>query len=226
MTSESLVMGRRNTVLATVIGTVLATYAGSASALEFEFENGARLNWNTTISVGASWRADEQSRILYTRADGSLLGRDSGPLPAGTAPTNRDGLAGNQAASSANLNYDQYEMFSAPLKLISDVELKKGNFGGLVRIKAWYDYALENNEVNVGNQANNYNGARVQDPALFVRAPAGADGDRTCGPRRNSATPGSRTSRSSPTSTCSTPTSTVPSTSRTRACSCASATRS
>jgi len=160
MTSESLVMGRRNTVLATVIGTVLATYAGSASALEFEFENGARLNWNTTISVGASWRADEQSRILYTRADGSLLGRDSGPLPAGTAPTNRDGLAGNQAASSANLNYDQYEMFSAPLKLISDVELKKGNFGGLVRIKAWYDYALENNEVNVGNQANNYNGAR------------------------------------------------------------------
>jgi hypothetical protein len=160
MTSESLVLGRRNTVLATVIGTVLATYAGSATALEFEFDNGARLNWNTTLSVGASWRAEDPSRLLYTRADGSLLGRDSGPLPLGTVPTKKDGLAGNQAASSANLNYDSGDMFGMPFKLLSDVEIKKGNFGGLVRIKAWYDYAQNENKVNVGNQANNYNGAR------------------------------------------------------------------
>ena len=33
MMSESMVLGRRNTVLATVIGAVLASYAGSASAL-------------------------------------------------------------------------------------------------------------------------------------------------------------------------------------------------
>jgi len=160
MTIESMVTVRRNTVLATVIGSVLATYAGSASALEFEFDNGARLNWNTTLSVGASWRADEQSRILFDRADGSLVGRYTGTLPAGTAPSAPDGLAGNQAAASANLNYDQYDMFSAPFKLISDVELKKGRFGGLVRIKAWYDYVQENNNVNVGNQVNDYNGAR------------------------------------------------------------------
>jgi len=44
MTSEAKIRDRRNTVLAAVIGTVLAGYASSAAALEFEFENGGRLN--------------------------------------------------------------------------------------------------------------------------------------------------------------------------------------
>jgi hypothetical protein len=156
-----MVQGRRNsTVLATVIGTVLAGYAGGASALEFEFDNGVRVNWNTTLSVGASWRAEDQSRLLYTRSDGGLIGRSSGPLPLGTPPRRQDGLAGNQAASSANLNYNKDDIFSLPFKLLSDVEVKKGNFGGLLRIKAWYDYSQNSNEVWVGNQANDYNGAR------------------------------------------------------------------
>jgi len=51
-------------------------------------------------------------------------------------------------------------MFSAPLKILTDVEYKKGNFGFLVRGKAWYDYALENEKVRIGNQVNNYNGGR------------------------------------------------------------------
>ena len=33
-------------------------------------------------------------------------------------------------------------MFSTPLKLVTDVEYKKGDFGVLVRAKAWYDDAL------------------------------------------------------------------------------------
>jgi len=49
-----MIQGRRNTVLASVIGTVLASYAGSASALEWESDSGVRINWNTTLSVGAS----------------------------------------------------------------------------------------------------------------------------------------------------------------------------
>ena len=70
MMSESMVQGRRNTVLAAVIGSVLAGYAGSAAALQFEFENGTTVNWNTTLSVGANWRAEDPNRKLYTRADG------------------------------------------------------------------------------------------------------------------------------------------------------------
>jgi hypothetical protein len=164
MTSESMALGRRSAVLATVIGAVLAGYSGGASALEFEFDNGARLNWNTTISVGASWRAQDPSKELYTLGDASLIGKYTGTYTPGTDLAAGNGRAGNWAAGESTLNYDQYDMFSAPAKLISDVELKKGRFGGLVRFKAWYDYALNNNKVNVGNQANNMNGTRVLGP--------------------------------------------------------------
>ena len=150
----------RSSRLAAVIGTVLASYAGAATALDFEFEDGGRLNWNTTLSVGASFRAEEPSPWLYTRADGSLIGLYTPNLIPGTRVGPRDGLAGNHAAGDANLNFDKGDMFSAPAKIITDLEYKKGRFGALVRAKAWYDYAYENNEVRVGSQANNFNGMR------------------------------------------------------------------
>ena len=161
MTSEAKIRDRRNTVLAAVIGTVLAGYASSAAALEFEFENGGRLNWNTTVSVGSSWRAQGPDRLLYSRADGALIGKYSGvPLAPGQAVGPGDGLAGQQSAGDGNLNYDKGDQFSTPFKLISDVEYKKGNWGGLVRIKAWYDYTLNEQKVRVGNQGNEFNGER------------------------------------------------------------------
>ncbi len=160
MMSESMVQGRRNTLLATVIGAVLASYAGSASALEFEFDDGSRVNWNTTLSVGASWRAQEPDRRLYTRADGSLIGLYTAPLVPGTAVGPRDGLAGNHAAGDGNLNYDKGDRFATPFKILTDVEYKKGNFGGLLRVKAWYDQALNEEEVRVGAQSNEFNGVR------------------------------------------------------------------
>jgi hypothetical protein len=153
---------RRNTTLAVVIGAVLAGYAGSAAALEFEMDNGTTINWNTTLSVGASWRAEDPSKKLYTRADGALIGKygpASAPIP-GTDGWPGSGIAGNQAGDIGDLNYGKGAMFSMPYKLISDVEVKNGRFGGLLRIKAWYDEALNNNKVRIGNAANNYNGTR------------------------------------------------------------------
>ncbi len=184
MTSETMNRGRRSTVLATVIGTVLAGYAGSAAAIEFDFENGATLNWNTTLSAGASWRAEDPSRKLYTRADGSLIGLYSSPLLPGTAVGPKDGLAGNHAAGDGNLNYEQGDRFTTPFKLITDLEYKQGRFGGLVRVKAWYDQVLNAEEVRVGSQANNYNGVR---PGLgpvpgFGPCPAGSTTSASGGP--------------------------------------------
>jgi hypothetical protein len=160
MTIDTMNRERRSAVLAAVVGTVLAAYAGGAAALEFEFENGARLNWNTTVSAGASVRAEEPSRWLYTRADGSLIGEYTPNLIPGQPVGPKDGLAGNHAAGDANLNYDKDDLFTAPLKLITDLEYKTGRFGALLRAKAWYDYALEERKVRVGSQANNYNGVR------------------------------------------------------------------
>jgi hypothetical protein len=165
MTSEAKNRDRRNTVLAAVIGTVLAGYAGSAAALDFEFDNGTTVNWNTTLSFGASWRANDPNRLLYTRADGSLIGKYSGvPLSPGQAVGPGDGLAGNHAGDIGDLNYAKGDIFSMPFKLISDVEVKNGKFGGLLRIKAWYDEALNNNNVRIGNGANGFNGTRTFGP--------------------------------------------------------------
>jgi hypothetical protein len=161
MTSESMVTGRRSTVLAAAIGTALAAYAGGAQALEFEFDNGTRINWNTTLSVGSSWRAESPHPYLYTRSDGALIGKWSGdPLFPGEYAKRGDGLAGNQAGGDGNLNWGKGDRFSTPFKIISDVEIKKGNYGALVRVKAWYDQALNDETVRVGNQANNFNGVR------------------------------------------------------------------
>ncbi|MBK7903536.1 MAG: DUF1302 domain-containing protein [Proteobacteria bacterium] len=151
---------RRSAQLAAVIGTVLACYASSATAIEFEFENGGKLNWNTTVSVGASWRAEDPSRQLYTRADGSLIGLYSSPLIPGTAVGPRDGLAGNHAAGDGNLNYAKNDRFSTPFKVTTDLEYKNGRFGALLRAKYWYDQALNQENVLVGSQANDFNGVR------------------------------------------------------------------
>lgn len=186
---------RRSAQLAAVIGTVLACYASSATAIEFEFENGGKLNWNTTVSVGASWRAEDPSRQLYTRSDGSLIGLYSSPLIPGTAVGPRDGLAGNHAAGDGNLNYAKNDRFSTPFKVITDLEYKKGRFGALLRAKYWYDQALNQENVLVGSQANNFNGVRPRlgpIPGYTICTAATPPGtaccpcprrDRTCGPR-------------------------------------------
>ena len=109
MTSEAKNRDRRNTVLAAVIGTVLACYAGSAAAIEFEFDNGAKVNWNTTLSFGASWRA-ERPEPLAVHASGRFAHRPilRRPLTPGTAvgPEGRPGRQPRRAAIG-NLNYAQ-----------------------------------------------------------------------------------------------------------------------
>ena len=59
----------------------------------------------------------------------------------------KDGLAGNHAAGDGNLNYAKGDRFTTPFKLITDLEYKKGRFGGLIRAKAWYDQALNSEKV-------------------------------------------------------------------------------
>ena len=50
---------RRSHRLAVAVGTVLAGYVGVAGAAQWRLDNGTQVIWNTSISVGASWRAAE-----------------------------------------------------------------------------------------------------------------------------------------------------------------------
>ena len=137
---------RHSQRLAAAVGTVLAGYVGIAGAAQWRFDNGTQLIWNTSISLGANWRATNPSKELYSLVDGQLLGLTNG--------------RGGSNTDSATLNYERGDRFATPLKLVTDLELRKGKFGALVRAKAWYDQALEDEEVRYGHQNNDYNGGR------------------------------------------------------------------
>jgi len=163
--SSSVVLARRSTVLATVVGALLAGHAAPSLALDWQFDNGSALYWNTTVSAGASWRAQNPDADLYQLQAGYLLGKTDGR---GGSPTD-----------SSTLNYALGDRISTPFKLISDLEFTKDRFGALVRIKAWYDESLENEKVRYGHQNNDYNGARggldSQFPLTFYNpCPAGS----------------------------------------------------
>ena len=116
---------------------------------------------------------------MYTRADGSLIGLYTPNMVPGTPIGRRDGLAGNHAAGDANLNYDTYDVFAMPLKLLTDLEYKNGRFGGLRRVKAWSDLALENNEVRIGSQVGEDETALTAGKGGFIedQGPVVFDGD-------------------------------------------------
>jgi len=120
------------------IGILLAFGAGSAAAIEFEVGDGWKGNWNTTIGFAQGWRAQSQDPNLYSLADGTLRGFTNG--------------RGGSNTDSGNLNYDRGDTIYQVVKLTSDVSISKNGTGALVRFKAWYDNALENNNVPFGNQ--------------------------------------------------------------------------
>lgn len=114
--------------------------AGAAQAVEFqvgEWEGG----WNTTLTVGSQWRAEDQDPALFAKLNGESVGKSGGtggPVDAG------------------NLNYDKGDRFSTVAKFVSDVSVHKGDLGAMLRVKGWYDQALMDEDVNYGSLSNGY----------------------------------------------------------------------
>ena len=64
----------------------------------------------------------------------------------------------------SDLNFEKGKAFSSPFKVVTDLEYKQGDFGGLLRAKAWYDYTLEQKGVRHGSFTNGYTqGAKLDD---------------------------------------------------------------
>jgi hypothetical protein len=66
MSNQVRVFSGRRTLLSTAVAAVLACYSGSAAAVQWRFDNGSQLIWNTSITVGASW-SDFQPDALRRR---------------------------------------------------------------------------------------------------------------------------------------------------------------
>mgnify|MGYP002719076289 FL=1 len=79
-----------------------------------------------------------------------------------TAGRNKDLIGANnggrglsQTSDDGHLNFDKGDSFSKIFKGIHDLELKYGDTGIFVRGKYWYDFALQNEDLDFKNVSNN-----------------------------------------------------------------------
>jgi len=109
----------RKKVLAAAIPLIMA-----AQAQGFEFyAGGIEGSFDSEISMGSSWRVEEQDSELFT--------------------------SGN--SDDGNANFSDGAAFSQVFKGSHDLQVSYQNFGGFVRGKYWYDSALKDNNVDYGH---------------------------------------------------------------------------
>ncbi|ABS62089.1 protein of unknown function DUF1302 [Parvibaculum lavamentivorans DS-1] len=110
-----------------VSGMLTAAYAGPAAAVEYNFGE-ATLSIDSIASVGMTMRVSKQDCMYIAVVNGGC--------PDGI------GQSANINTDDGNINFDQWDIVSAPVKVVSDAELRWKNFGAFVRAKAYYDYIV------------------------------------------------------------------------------------
>jgi hypothetical protein len=129
MQSKKLVTPLRTIVLTTL--TALAASASTTShAFSFGDPDGLHGSFDTTISYGASWRAQDRDPTLYQVGNGGTGSSTS---------INQD---------DGNLNYDKNKLISSVFKASHDLDLNYGNLGFFAR--AFYFNDLENADQRTG----------------------------------------------------------------------------
>ena len=109
--------------------------AVTAHAGTIEFGNGAEAIWSLNASVSAGWRAKG--------IDKELLGVG-------------DGGSGSAYTASANKNFERGENFSTLVRVIGDVNLRKDDYGLMLRAKLWDNLRLSGSSVPFGSPSNDY----------------------------------------------------------------------
>lgn len=137
-----------NRLVRTLTAAVLGTLVVPALATDFEFGDGWKGDWESSVSLGTSVRARARDPKLISAADAKAVGLSGG--------------TGNNTVDAGDANYAVGDAFSTPLKLITEVEGKKGDLGFLIRGKAWNDFALKDDAVALGSQNNGWNGYSLQ----------------------------------------------------------------
>lgn len=112
--------------------------ACSAPTHAFQFDAGAVAgSFDTTISYGAAWRAEEP--------DQELIGISNG------------GSARTVNGDDGNLNFDKRDLISSIVKVTHDLELKHQNVGAFVRGAYFYDGVYKHLDADV-DFVNGFNG--------------------------------------------------------------------
>ncbi|MFC5695475.1 DUF1302 domain-containing protein [Pseudomonas sp. GCM10022186] len=133
--------------MARLASVALAPLAIAISAQAAEFEVGEVTgNARGSIAVGATWSAENADRNFINQGNATSIGLGGGFNP------------NNSTTSDDNrLNFrKKNKLVSSPVTLLGEMDLHYQNYGAFVRGKAWYDYTLENEDVDFGHLPNGY----------------------------------------------------------------------
>ena len=105
-------------------------------------------SWDTTVSYGVSFRAEERDEDLVGKANlNPAVGFN---FAAGRPSTiqEQDDAPGRWSINSdnGNLNYDQWDKFSNALKITTEFGFGYKSFGGFFRATSFYDFTNNSND--------------------------------------------------------------------------------
>jgi len=144
-------IGNRSTIPVRVhllAATIGALIGGQAQAMTFELNEDIKGVWNTDISAGASMAIDNP--------DKNWIGNTNG------------GRANFGSFDDPRLNFEKGDIFSAPIKILTDLDLRvRDDYGIFVRAKAWTDQRLENFDAPHGHVPTGYEPNKQLDDSGF-----------------------------------------------------------
>ncbi|KAF1065768.1 MAG: hypothetical protein GAK45_02111 [Pseudomonas citronellolis] len=100
-----------------------------AQAATWQIDDDWSLTSNTTLSLGTSWSLQNADKALLNKADAASIGKV--------------GYGTNYNGDDGKLNYRKGDTISTLFKGISDFDLNDGHQGAFLRVKYWYDQAME-----------------------------------------------------------------------------------
>tara|TARA_R110000868_G_scaffold162252_1_gene393320 strand:- start:543 stop:2531 length:1989 start_codon:yes stop_codon:yes gene_type:complete len=118
----------RSLVIGAAFSAGLIATAGTAQAIEYNFGD-VKMNIDTTASIGVGMRTSGQDCSHINTANGGCLAAQ------GTNMGVND--------DDGNVNTDRGELYSSVVKVTSEVQATYKNYGAFVRVKAFYDYWVD-----------------------------------------------------------------------------------
>jgi len=118
----------------TALAAAVAAAGSSLPAYGFEYQqDDFRLQLDTTVSVGASWRTSDRDYEGVSAVNAAAEGE-------------RSHLHGTGSQDNGNLNWQKGSTFSEVTKVVMDMEINYRDYGAFIRGKAFYDNRLVNGD--------------------------------------------------------------------------------
>jgi hypothetical protein len=114
--------------------------APAAGAVQWDVADGT-LKLVSTVTYGAMWRTQAQDTALLFNPNAQLRGLTGTQI-------------GGKNGDDGNLNFDQGDIVSMPVKGYFTLDYHRGGFGLLASAKAWYDLKLADYHAPWGNLPN------------------------------------------------------------------------